>query len=207
MCLAPDGVCRADGVTTAAVSSYLAVSPLPVELTGGLFSVALSSGSLPQAVSLHPRPAEPGLSSRSSPRAPDERPSLSIARECYPSRAVRTRDLGPRVAHPALVRLERCRSIGRRKDVDGPRRGAGRTTCRCARAGRSRRGCVRAQRDVRPYPRTALGLAGRRKRLRGEGQPVEQTSWELTRFLAWREPRRLRASSGGQVIRLVGRRR
>ena len=40
--LAPSGVYHADTVTNAAVSSYLAFSPLPC---GGLFSVALSCGS------------------------------------------------------------------------------------------------------------------------------------------------------------------
>ncbi len=60
--LAPDGVCHAATVTHGAVSSCLAVSPLPTAPSGslpssgvgGLFSVALSSGSPPQVVSLHP---------------------------------------------------------------------------------------------------------------------------------------------------------
>lgn len=42
--LAPNGVCRALNVTIQAVSSYLAVSPLPGIVPGGLFSVALSPG-------------------------------------------------------------------------------------------------------------------------------------------------------------------
>ena len=42
--LAPNGVCRALDVTNQAVSSYLAVSPLPSIILGGLFSVALSPG-------------------------------------------------------------------------------------------------------------------------------------------------------------------
>jgi len=42
--LAPNGVCRALHVTIQAVSSYLAVSPLPGTFPGGLFSVALSPG-------------------------------------------------------------------------------------------------------------------------------------------------------------------
>ena len=42
--LAPNGVCRALDVTIQAVSSYLAVSPLPGTIPGGLFSVALSPG-------------------------------------------------------------------------------------------------------------------------------------------------------------------
>ncbi len=40
--LAPDGVCRAISVTRDAVSSYLAFSPLPRKVRGGIFSVALS---------------------------------------------------------------------------------------------------------------------------------------------------------------------
>ena len=56
--LAPDGVCRAGRVTTSAVSSYLAVSPLPAlrlgEDIGGLLSVALSVTSRCPAVSRHP---------------------------------------------------------------------------------------------------------------------------------------------------------
>jgi len=42
--LAPDGVCRALNVTIQAVSSCLAVSPLPGAFPGGFFSVALSPG-------------------------------------------------------------------------------------------------------------------------------------------------------------------
>jgi len=42
--LAPDGVYPASHVTMEAVSSYLAVSPLPGTWPGGLFSVALSPG-------------------------------------------------------------------------------------------------------------------------------------------------------------------
>ena len=54
--LAPDGVCRASGVTTGAVSSYLAVSPLspPLPEGDGMLSVALSVGSPRPAVSGHP---------------------------------------------------------------------------------------------------------------------------------------------------------
>jgi len=52
--LAPGGVCLALDVATEAVSSYLAVSPLPADATGGLFSVALSLRSPPVAVSDHP---------------------------------------------------------------------------------------------------------------------------------------------------------
>jgi hypothetical protein len=62
--LAPDGVCPATDVTTRAVSSYLAISPLPIRLChpcgrqsrqiGGIFSVALSITSRCPAVSRHP---------------------------------------------------------------------------------------------------------------------------------------------------------
>jgi len=54
--LAPGGVYHAFDVAIEAVSSYLAVSPLPGirKMPGGLFSVALSLGSPPVAVSDHP---------------------------------------------------------------------------------------------------------------------------------------------------------
>ena len=53
--LAPSGVCLAVRVTTNAVVSYTAVSPLPVSsrTIGGLFSVALSVASRRPAVSRH----------------------------------------------------------------------------------------------------------------------------------------------------------
>ena len=53
--LAPDGVYHAFSVARKAVSSYLAISPLPAaSASGGIFSVALSLGSPPVAVSDHP---------------------------------------------------------------------------------------------------------------------------------------------------------
>ncbi len=54
--LAPGGVCRAAPVASRAVRSYRTVSPLPrrANAAGGLFSVALSLGSPPAAVSRHP---------------------------------------------------------------------------------------------------------------------------------------------------------
>ena len=52
--LAPDGVCLASDVTTGAVSSDLAVSPLPPLREGRYVSVALSVGSPRPAVSGHP---------------------------------------------------------------------------------------------------------------------------------------------------------
>ena len=67
--LAGGGVCHAGDVTIAAVRSYRTISPLPL---GGIFSVALSRGSLPVAVSHHP-----ALSCSDFPPIPtnrDERP-------------------------------------------------------------------------------------------------------------------------------------
>jgi hypothetical protein len=65
-CLAPGGVYPATPVTRGAVRSYRTVSPVlagPGGRAGGLFSVALSLGSPPPAVSRHRIPVEPGLSS------------------------------------------------------------------------------------------------------------------------------------------------
>ncbi len=66
--LAPGGVYPAAAVTGSAVRSCRPVSPLPSAhgcpcASGGLFSVALSLGSPPPAVSRHRIPVEPGLSS------------------------------------------------------------------------------------------------------------------------------------------------
>src|SRR5690606_24931834 len=72
--LAPSGVCHAELVTELAVGSYPTVSPLPEvhwpkpEETGGLFSVALSSGSPP-----------PGVTWRSALWSPDFPPSARYA--------------------------------------------------------------------------------------------------------------------------------
>ena len=55
--LAPSGVCPATAVASSAVRSYRTISPLPViseELTGGIFSVALSVGFHPPGVTWHP---------------------------------------------------------------------------------------------------------------------------------------------------------
>src|ERR1700710_1725610 len=76
--LAPGGVCRAAAIAGSAVSSYLAVSPLPrqtITRRGGLFSVALSLGSPPPDVIRHRMSMEPGLSSRAAFRRLPERPS------------------------------------------------------------------------------------------------------------------------------------
>ena len=66
--LAPGGVYHAAPVARGAVRSCRTVSPLPagpanLSCTGGLFSVALSLGSPPPAVSRHRVSVEPGLSS------------------------------------------------------------------------------------------------------------------------------------------------
>ena len=64
--LAPGGVCRAAHDAASAVRYYRTVSPLPARgkpRAGGLFSVALSLGSPPAAVSRHRVSMEPGLSS------------------------------------------------------------------------------------------------------------------------------------------------
>ena len=77
--LAPGGVCPAASVTRSAVRSYRTFSPLPrlaqrtlaglprrsckAAKAGGMFSVALSLGSPPAAVSRHRVIMEPGLSS------------------------------------------------------------------------------------------------------------------------------------------------
>ena len=60
--VAPSGVYSARMSPYAQVSSYLAFPPLPTKGRRYL-SVALSLESPPQAVSLHPCPMEPGLSS------------------------------------------------------------------------------------------------------------------------------------------------
>lgn len=76
--LASDGVCHAVRVTTSAVGSYPAVSPLPDPriksgAIGGLFSVALSVGSPRPGVTRHPVSMKPGLSSTLADRG---RPAL-----------------------------------------------------------------------------------------------------------------------------------
>ena len=71
--LAPGGVCPAAPVARGAVRSYRAISPLPAgnwcPCAGGVFSVALSLGSPPPAVSRHRLSVEPGLSSSDAARA------------------------------------------------------------------------------------------------------------------------------------------
>ena len=69
--LAPGGVCPAADVTASAVRSYRTVSPLLLaEARSGLFSVALSLGLPPAAVSRHRSFKEPGLSSTGFALAP-----------------------------------------------------------------------------------------------------------------------------------------
>ena len=53
--LAPDGVCPATTVASCAVRSYRTISPLPApQSIGGIFSVALSVGSLRPGITWHP---------------------------------------------------------------------------------------------------------------------------------------------------------
>ena len=86
--LAPDGVCHAVPVARDAGRSYRSVSPLPAGLdglrqlscAGGLFSVALSRGSPPPAVSRHRVPVEPGLSSVARTQRPSSRLTSLILR-------------------------------------------------------------------------------------------------------------------------------
>jgi len=64
---ASDGVYPANIVANIAVRSYRTFSPFPAVAmanTGGLFSVALSLRLPSLAVSQHPDPVKPGLSSR-----------------------------------------------------------------------------------------------------------------------------------------------
>src|SRR5262249_52586885 len=78
---APGGVCRAVAVAGNAVRSYRTVSPLPRQTRtrrGGLFSVALSLGSLPPDVIRHRVSMEPGLSSPATFRSLPERPSSRL---------------------------------------------------------------------------------------------------------------------------------
>ena len=78
--LAPGGVCNANPVTRAAVSSYLAFSPLPngIDLSAvsrsGIFSVALSLESPPVAVSDHPTLWSSDFPPACSRRSPDSLP-------------------------------------------------------------------------------------------------------------------------------------
>ena len=85
--LAPGGVYPAAPVARGAVRSCRTVSPLPAgclaaPCAGGLFSVALSLGSPPPAVSRHRIPVEPGLSSAAaSAAAAAVRPSGGMTNE------------------------------------------------------------------------------------------------------------------------------
>ncbi len=85
--LAPDGVCRAVRVTTSAVGSYPAVSPLPDlrRAIGGLLSVALSVALTRRlwrpAVSRHPALWGPDFPRcANTPRLPSELPGAQYSR-------------------------------------------------------------------------------------------------------------------------------
>ena len=95
--LAPDGVCRAVRVTTSAVGSYPAVSPLPDlrRAIGGLLSVALSVALTRRlwrpAVSRHPALWGPDFPRcANTPRLPGELPGAEYSRF-----AARTPTLNP----------------------------------------------------------------------------------------------------------------
>ncbi len=80
--LAPGGACHASFLTVGAVGSYPTVSPLPVEskdLTGGLFSVALSLRPCPKAA---PRRALPATMFAWSP----DFPPLRLFKPCKSGR-------------------------------------------------------------------------------------------------------------------------
>ena len=103
--LSPGGVYLASPVTRTAVRSYRTLSPLPRRgspkgvARGGLLSVALSLVSRPVAVSNHPGPAEPGLS---SPRRRAARGRRSRGAAAWTTRAARIVDPGAhRCACPA----------------------------------------------------------------------------------------------------------
>ena len=106
--LAPGGVCHAGDVTAAAVRSYRTVSPLPrtgEPGRGGLFSVALSLGSPPAAVSRHRASMEPGLSSTSIPILRPEcqqRPSGRLTPRVLGSPAARSKDVTPTAPMPGI---------------------------------------------------------------------------------------------------------
>ncbi len=72
--LAPDGACHAFDITAQAVRSYRTFSPLP-PCGSGIFSVALSLGSLRPGVTRRPVSMEPGLSSLSLAKKRD-RPTI-----------------------------------------------------------------------------------------------------------------------------------
>ncbi len=110
--LAPGGVCHAVPVARDAGRSYRSVSPLPAgpagsrqpSCAGGLFSVALSRGLPPPAVSRHRTPMEPGLSSVTRAQRPSS---------CLTGIALRRRD--DRVKRPTTV--SPCASEPSRNDA------------------------------------------------------------------------------------------
>ena len=95
--LAPGGVYPAAPVTGGAVRFYRTVSPMPAANTlsleghfwqfgtGGLFSVALSLGSPPPAVSRHRISVEPGLSSNVSRLTREKRVRRNTSAAVQPS--------------------------------------------------------------------------------------------------------------------------
>jgi|GEM_PF-3206695 hypothetical protein len=114
--LAPDGVCPALDVSTEAVSSYLAISPLPRPTkrpARRYVSVALSVGSPRPAVSGHPARRELGLS---SPRYREATVQPSYARLDF----TKARALKPTHGHLGALGLGRTGPRGPLKpDVYG----------------------------------------------------------------------------------------
>src|SRR6266581_4497338 len=78
--LAPGGACRADAVTRAAGELLPHRFTLTALAHGGLFSVALSVGSPPLAVSQHPALRSPDFPPAALPRPATARPSLTYPR-------------------------------------------------------------------------------------------------------------------------------
>jgi hypothetical protein len=129
--LAPRGVCRAPDVAIRAVGSYPTFSPLPnaldrnrqavgfasglpprSQLTGGIFSVALSVA-VPRAALAHVAKTGPLALPGASPYAP--RPCGRGTRSpdfppAHPSRTLR-----PAQDKPAIARLTRCIAVYRKK--------------------------------------------------------------------------------------------
>ncbi len=112
--LPPGGVCRAGLVTQAAVSSYLAVSPLPSPASwpsGGLFSVALSLSSRTVGVTHHLAlgspdfpPAAHAAGGRPETRRTERRPAHGNtcwpSRKSWPLREARQRHCGSGIPWP-----------------------------------------------------------------------------------------------------------
>jgi hypothetical protein len=165
--LAPGGVCPAAAVAGGAVRSCRTISPLPAGLlpgAGGIFSVALSLGSPPPAVSRHRIPVEPGLSSNALRR---QRPSGRLASFQMRKRAVRVKSpfRFQRINVPEIgcsIRLPQAgwaRLVSPRSSMDWARR----TPCKTRYAVKDDRMRARRGRDPtrRIAPPDRIDAAGR----------------------------------------------